>query len=147
MFDVLTSLVEKYRVEPNRLKLEITESIFMTEKERQIEIINSLKDYGFLVEIDDFGSGYSSLNMLKEVPADILKMDMAFLSMDKNAGKGRKIINTIITLAKAIGMMVIIEGVETQDQRDYLAGTGADYMQGYYFDKPLPVKKFEEYYL
>lgn len=147
LFDVLTSLVEKYRVEPSKLKLEITESIFMTEKERQIEIINSLKDYGFLVEIDDFGSGFSSLNMLKEVPADILKMDMAFLSMDKNANKGRKIINTIITLAKALGMLVIIEGVETQDQREYLAGTGADYMQGYYFDKPLPVKKFEEYYL
>ena len=147
LFDVFTSLVEKYRVDPKRIKLEITESIFMTEKERQIDIINSLKEYGFLIEIDDFGSGYSSLNMLKEVPADILKMDMAFLSMDKNASKGRKIINTIITLAKALGMLVIIEGVENKEQLDYLSGTGADYLQGYYFDKPLPVKKFEEYYL
>ncbi|MBQ7469997.1 MAG: EAL domain-containing protein [Pseudobutyrivibrio sp.] len=147
LFETFTSLVEKYRVDPKRLKLEITESIFMTEKERQIDIINSLKEYGFLIEIDDFGSGYSSLNMLKEVPADILKMDMAFLSMDKNASKGRKIINTIITLAKALGMFVIIEGVENKEQLDYLSGTGADYLQGYYFDKPLPVKKFEEYYL
>lgn len=147
LFDTLTSLVEKYNVEPSRLKIEITESVFMTEKERQIEIINSLKEYGFLIEIDDFGSGYSSLNMLKEVPADILKMDMAFLSIDKNAQKGRKIINTIITLAKAIGMQVIIEGVETKEQLDYLSGTGADYLQGYYFDKPLPVKKFEEMYI
>ncbi len=147
IFETLISLVEKYKIEPHRLKLEITESVFMTEKERQIDIIASLKEYGFLIEIDDFGSGYSSLNMLKEVPADILKMDMAFLSMDKNQTRGRKIVNTIITLAKALGMMVIIEGVETQEQLDYLKGTGADYLQGYYFNKPLPVKKFEELYL
>lgn len=147
IYDTMVSLVEKYNIEPERLKLEITESVFMTEKERQIEIISSLKEYGFLIEIDDFGSGYSSLNMLKEVPADILKMDMAFLSMDKNAPRGRKIVNTIITLAKALGMMVIIEGVETEEQLNYLKGTGADYLQGYYFSKPLPVKKFEEIYL
>ena len=85
--------------------------------------------------------------MLKEVPADILKMDMAFLSIDKNANRGRKIINTIITLAKALEMQVIIEGVETKEQLDYLSGTGADFLQGYYFNKPLPVKKFEEMYL
>lgn len=147
LFETLVGLVEKYHIHPSRLKLEITESVFMTEKERQIEIINSLKGYGFLIEIDDFGSGYSSLNMLKEVPADILKMDMAFLSMDKNHTKGRKIVNTIIALAKALGMLVIIEGVETQEQMEYLSGTGADYMQGYFYDKPLPVKKFEELYL
>ena len=74
-------------------------------------------------------------------------MDMAFLSMDKNVKKGRKIVNTIITLAKALGMMVIIEGVETEEQVDYLIGTGADYLQGYYFDRPLPVRRFEELYL
>ncbi len=147
LYETLVGLVEKYHIHPSRLKLEITETIFMTEKERQLEIINSLKEYGFLVEIDDFGSGYSSLNMLKEVPADILKMDMAFLSMDKNVTRGRKIVNTIITLAKALGMLVIIEGVETQEQMEYLRGTGADYLQGYFFDKPLPVKRFEELYL
>ena len=147
IYDTLVNLVEKYNIAPQRLKLEITESVFMTEKERQIDIINSLKQYGFLIEIDDFGSGYSSLNMLKELPADILKMDMAFLSMDRNAPRGRKIVNTIITLAKALGMMVIIEGVETPEQYEYLKETGADYLQGYYFNKPLPVKKFEEIYL
>ena len=119
----------------------------MNEKERQIDILNSLKQYGFMIEIDDFGSGYSSLNMLKEVPADILKMDMAFLSMDKNENKGRKMVNTIVSLAKAIGMLLIIEGVETKEQVDYLTGTGADYLQGYYFDRPLPVKRFEDLYL
>ncbi|MBR5638109.1 MAG: EAL domain-containing protein [Pseudobutyrivibrio sp.] len=147
IYDTLVSLVEKYKIEPSRLKLEITESVFMTEKERQIDIMASLKEYGFLIEIDDFGSGYSSLNMLKEVPADILKMDMAFLAMDKNINRGRKIVNTMVTLAKALGMMVIIEGVENEDQMNYLKGTGADYLQGYFFNKPLPVKKFEELYL
>ena len=67
--------------------------------------------------------------------------------MDKNVSRGRKIVNTIITLAKALGMMVIIEGVETEDQLNYLKGTGADYLQGYYFSKPLPVKQFEDAYL
>ena len=148
LYETLVGLVEKYSIAPQRLKLEITESVFMTEKERQIEIINSLKEYGFLIEIDDFGSGYSSLNMLKEVPADILKMDMAFLSIEeKNARKGRKIVNTIVALAKALDILVIIEGVETQSQVDYLSQTGADYLQGYFFDKPLPVKRFEEFYL
>ena len=85
--------------------------------------------------------------MLKEVPADILKLDMAFLSMDKNVVKGRKIVNTIVNLAKALDMMVIIEGVETEEQVNYLNGTGADYLQGFYFNKPLPVKRFEELYL
>lgn len=147
LYETLVGLVEKYSVSPSRLKLEITETVFMTEKERQLDIINSLKEYGFLIEIDDFGSGYSSLNMLKEVPADILKMDMAFLSMDKNVARGRKIVNTIVNLAKALDMMVIIEGVETEEQINYLNGTGADYLQGYYFNKPLPVKRFEELYL
>ncbi len=147
LYETLVSLVEKYNLDPKRLKLEITETVFMTEKERQIEILNSLKAYGFEIEVDDFGSGYSSLNMLKEMPADILKMDMAFLTMDKNVNKGRKIVNTMINLAKALDMMVIIEGVETKEQFEYMSGTGADYMQGYFFDKPLPVKRFEEMYL
>ena len=147
LYETLVSLVEKYNIDPKRLKLEITETVFMTEKERQIEILNSLKAYGFEIEVDDFGSGYSSLNMLKEMPADILKMDMAFLTVDKNVNKGRKIVNTMINLAKALDMMVIIEGVETKEQFEYMAGTGADYMQGYFFDKPLPVKRFEEMYL
>ena len=114
------------------------------EKERQIEILNSLKEYGFEIEVDDFGSGYSSLNMLKEMPADILKMDMAFLTVDKNVNKGRKIVNTMINLAKALDMMVVIEGVETKEQFDYMVGTGADYMQGYFFDKPLPPSQMTE---
>ncbi len=147
IYEHLVALVEKYDINPARLKLEITESVFMNEKERQIEIINSLREYGFIIEIDDFGSGYSSLNMLKEVPANILKMDMAFLSYEKNEEKGRRIVNTIVALAKALDMMVIVEGVETEEQLAFLSGTGADFYQGYYFDRPLTIKQFETKYL
>ena len=82
LYETLVSIVEKYNIDPKRLKLEITESIFMNEKERQIDILNSLKQYGFMIEIDDFGSGYSSLNMLKEVPADIFQKTL-FLHLKK----------------------------------------------------------------
>ena len=119
----------------------------MTEKDRQIEIMNALKDYGFLIEIDDFGSGYSSLNMLKEVPANILKIDMAFLTLSGNEDKGKKIINTIIALAKALDMLVIVEGVETEEQVSYMDDAGCDLLQGFYFDQPIPINKFEDKYL
>jgi EAL domain-containing protein (putative c-di-GMP-specific phosphodiesterase class I) len=95
--------------------------------------------------MDDFGSGYSSLNMLKEMPADILKMDMAFLTVDKNVNKGRKIVNTMINLAKALDMMVIIEGVETKEQMLTLKDLGCDIVQGYYFSKPVPAEEFEKF--
>ena len=147
LYETFVSLVEKYSIDPSKLKLEITESVFMNDKDRQIEIINTLREYGFVVEIDDFGSGYSSLNMLKEIPANILKMDIAFLSYEKNESKGRKIINTIVALAKALDMSVIVEGVETEEQVEFLSGTGADYFQGYYFDRPLTIKQFEDKYI
>lgn len=147
IYDTLVSIVEKYDIDPSHLKLEITESVFMTETSRQLEIINTLIDYGFVIEIDDFGSGYSSLNMLKEVPASILKLDMAFLSVTKNTDKSRKIVDTIIALAKALDMKVVVEGVETKEQVDYLRGVGTDYLQGYYFDKPITVNQFEKKYL
>lgn len=147
IYETLTGLVEKYHINPANLRLEITESVFMTEKERQLEIINMLIDYGFMVEIDDFGSGYSSLNMLKEMPASVLKIDMNFLSKTSNEEKARKIIDTIIILAKALEMEIIVEGVETQQQYDYLKSVGADLFQGYLFDRPIPVRNFEEKYL
>ena len=147
IFDVFVGLVEKYNIRPEKLKLEITETVFMNEKDRQIEIINSLKDYGFLVEIDDFGSGYSSLNMLKEVPANILKIDMAFLQLNGNENKGKKIVSTIIALAKALDMQVVVEGVEQEEQVEFLIEAGCDLFQGFYFDRPLPVLEFEEKYL
>ena len=147
IYETFTDLIKKYHIKPELLKLEITESVFMTEKDRQLEIIKQLKEAGFLIEIDDFGSGYSSLNMLKELPADILKIDMAFLSVSQNEEKGRKIINTVIALAKALDMRVIVEGVEADQQVEYLKAAGCDLLQGYYYDMPLSINSFEKKYL
>ena len=104
------------------------------------------QDYGFDIEIDDFGSGYSSLNMLKDISADVLKIDMGFLRASENEVKGQDILESIIELANKLGMKVITEGVEKKSQLDMLSMMGCKMFQGYYFSKPIPVDEFEEKY-
>lgn len=106
-----------------------------------------MRNFGFTIEIDDFGSGYSSLNMLKDIEFDMLKIDMAFLRETPHIEKSQQIIKSIIQMAKCIGTDVITEGVETADQLEFLNDAGCDNFQGYYFDKPLPVEQFEQKYL
>lgn len=152
IYETFTSLVEQYDINPKNLKLEITETALMTELNQQMNLLDKLRSYGFHIEIDDFGSGYSSLNMLKDIAVDVLKLDMGFLrkSQHKEASlheeKGRTIINAIISLSKRLGLSVITEGVETAEQVEYLTGAGCDMFQGYYFAKPMPVADFEEKY-
>ena len=98
------------------------------------------------MEIDDFGSGYSSLNMLKDISADVLKIDMGFLRASENEVKGQDILESIIELANKLGMNVITEGVEKKSQLDMLSMMGCKMFQGYYFSKPIPVDEFEEKY-
>ena len=112
-----------------------------------MEVIKSLRDYGFKIEIDDFGSGYSSLNMLKDISADVLKIDMAFLRATENEVKGQDILETIISLGGKLGMEVITEGVETDKQLIMLTEMGCHIFQGYYFSKPIPVEEFEQKYM
>ncbi|MDE5768782.1 MAG: EAL domain-containing protein, partial [Oscillospiraceae bacterium] len=119
----------------------------MNNPQTQLPLIAKLRNYGFLVEIDDFGSGYSSLNTLKDLQADILKIDMGFLSRTAHQGRSKLILQMIIALAKALRMEVITEGVETQDQVDFLKAYGCDIFQGYYFAKPMPIMEFEMQYL
>lgn len=143
--DCLQSLLKKYDLSPEVLRLEITESAYMKEPEKLIERVQELQNMGFIIEMDDFGSGYSSLNMLKEVPVDILKMDLHFLAHN---GQGRRgggnIISSVIRLAQGLNIAVIAEGVETMEQSDLLKNMGCFMMQGYYFAKPMPMKSFEE---
>lgn len=141
--DELISLVRKYDIDPQKLKLEITETVMMKDIESRLVIIERLRDYGFTVEIDDFGSGYSSLNMLKDMPADVLKLDMRFLYKTKDEAKSRKIIQMIVKLSKVLDMPVICEGVETEEQLEFLKSINCDYFQGYYFSKPVEVAEFE----
>lgn len=146
IYKVFTGLVEKYEINPRNLRLEITETAVMSDFNKQLVLIQRLQEYGFRVEMDDFGSGYSSLNMLKDMTVDTLKIDMEFLRKTENEERSRTILKMIIALSKQLGMEVITEGVETKEHVDFLTDIGCDIFQGYYFAKPMPVKEFEERY-
>ena len=149
VYKTITSLVEKYQIMPSTLKLEITETAIMTGTAGELEIIGQFRKYGFEVEIDDFGSGYSSFNTLKDMDVDVLKIDMGFLRTTKpeHLERSMTILNMIISLSKMLGLSVITEGVETQEQVVKLSQMGCGIYQGYYFSKPIPVSEFEERYM
>lgn len=143
LIDVIEGLVKKYGLPLELLRLEITESAFTESADQIIKVVLALVDAGYTVEIDDFGSGYSSLNTLKDVPAQILKMDMRFLENDKNAQRGGSIIESVVRMAKWLGMSVIAEGVETIEQADYLKSIGCEYIQGYLYSRPQQAAEYE----
>ena len=138
-------LVREYGVEPARLRIEITETVMMNDAEKRMEMLKQFRELGFVVEMDDFGSGYSSLNMLKDMPVDVLKIDMKFLGKTGDAEKARTIVKNIITLSKELGITALTEGVETQLQYETLSEMGCKLFQGYYFAKPMPVYEFERF--
>ncbi len=140
----LLYLVKKYGIEPGYLHLEITESAYTENSEQLISVISKLKEAGFEIEMDDFGSGYSSLNMLSELPIDILKLDMKFIKNRGDQYKNKKIMSSIITMAKGMELKVVAEGVEEEEQVDMLNQMGCDLAQGYFFAKPLPVGDFKQ---
>lgn len=149
VYKTITALVEKYRIIPATLKLEITETAIMSGTAGELEMIEQFRKYGFQVEIDDFGSGYSSFNTLKDMDVDVLKIDMGFLRTTKpeNLKKSMSILNMIISLSKTLDLSVVTEGVETKEQVAKLTQMGCGVYQGYYFSKPIPVEEFEERYL
>lgn len=147
IYDTLTALVERYEIDPANLKLEITETALMEEISKHISLLERLRSYGFQVEIDDFGSGYSSLNTLQDIEADVLKLDMGFLRKTSHEKRSRTIMNSVIDMSKHLGLTVVTEGVETIEQVNYLTEAGCDIFQGYYFAKPMPVVDFEKNYL
>jgi len=146
VFAVIVNLVRKYDIEPEKVRIEITETAMMNDSEERNNILSKLRAIGFIVEMDDFGSGYSSLNMLKDMPVDLLKLDMKFLSSDNNDKSGI-IIKNIINLANELDIITLTEGVETKEQFEFLASQGCELFQGYYFAKPMPVEEFNEYLL
>ncbi|MDD3186264.1 MAG: EAL domain-containing protein [Anaerostipes sp.] len=140
--DVLTSLVQKYEIPISYLHLEITETVYTDDPEKIIEVVKELRSLGFIIEMDDFGSGYSSLNMLAEIPIDILKLDMRFIKSESENASGKGILSFIISLAKWLDLAVIAEGVETKEQIASLKTMDCNYVQGYYYAKPMPKKDF-----
>lgn len=138
----ICTLLGQYSLSPEYLKLEITESAYMDRPQELMETISSFQNSGFKVLMDDFGSGFSSLNMLKDVSADILKIDMRFMDDLETSDKAGTILYSIIQMAKSIHMEVIAEGVETESQYELLFSMDCDNIQGYYFYKPLLEEEF-----
>ena len=139
----LTGLVKEYGVDPAKLRIEITESIMMTDAESSVAVLKALRSAGFIIEMDDFGSGYSSLNMLKDMPVDVLKIDMVFLRKNEDTRQNRTIVRHIISMAHDLGIVSVSEGVETEDQFRRLSEMGCEIFQGYYFSRPVPPGEFE----
>lgn len=137
----IKNLIEKYEIPVELFQLEITET---TENVESLKYINSLKNAGFTLLMDDFGSGYSSLSMLKDTPFDVLKMDRLFLDECLDSVQGKKIISHVISMSNDLGLSIIAEGVENRDVADFLHDNGCKVSQGFYFSRPLPVPEFEK---
>ncbi len=141
-----TDLVRKYDINPGLFNIEITETAVTSDVAKCAKLILELQRNGFKVEIDDFGSGYSSLNMLKDINADVLKIDMGFLRKTDNIKRAQVILNYTIDMAHELGMCVVTEGVETAEQLEFLKEMGCEMFQGFYFDRPMSVDSFENKY-
>lgn len=143
MVEYLKKLLVRYGLENGSIHLEITETAFTEDPEQLIGVLDILRSEGFVVEMDDFGSGYSSLCSLKDLPVETLKMDADFLSASDRSHRSGKIITSIIQMAHAIDMQVIAEGVETKNQADFLKSVGCLNMQGFFFACPMDAETFE----
>lgn len=144
LYKVFTDLVKEYEISPAKLELEITETVFMDKPKEAMSLIRRLKEYGFVIAIDDFGSGYSSLSFLKDIQADILKIDMDFLRKTEHQERSRIILRSIVALARELGMPTVVEGVETLQQVEDLTKLGCNIFQGFYFAQPVPVAAYLE---
>lgn len=140
----LEKMTKKYNIDTNNIEIELTESAVFNNEKQLISIMKELREVGFKISIDDFGSGYSSLNILKDLPADILKLDKEFLDRASDI-RGEKIIENIINMSKDLDLYTVAEGVETIEQVNFLKKIGCDLAQGYYYARPMPMNEFREY--
>ena len=140
--DKLITIFMKYDIEPDVLELELTESAFSLNMNMMLDITRRLHNVGFRISIDDFDSGYSSLNMLKDIFINIVKVDREFFNESSSTARGKTIIKSIVTMARDLGMQTVAEGVETQEQVDFLREIGCDFAQGYYYAKPMAISDF-----
>ena len=139
----LLELLGKYNLTPAMLRLEITETAYMDDPAQLVMASEKLRKAGFKIMVDDFGSGYSSLHMLKDIPLDVLKLDMRFLSNVEPSSKAATILLGVIRIAQSLGMVTVAEGVESLFELEFLRSAGCDNIQGFYYSKPLPIDEFE----
>lgn len=137
---------ERYGVPPKYLEIEITENVFIFDANTVEQILSQLRSYGFSISMDDFGSGYSSLNLLRELPIDVLKIDRIFLQESIRVEKAYAIIKSVVEMAHSLNMVVVCEGVETLEHAEFLKTIHCTVGQGYYFSKPIPLSAFQEKY-
>lgn len=141
----LEALMKRYNMPPGLIELELTESMFLDDDKKLIAILERMHEIGFSISMDDFGSGYSSLNLLKEIPVDVLKLDKVFLEETANSERSRIIVEQVAQMARALGMRIVCEGVETQRQVEFLQKIGCDLAQGYFYAKPMPIEEFDDF--
>lgn len=143
----LLNLFSKYNIPLHLIELELTESMFVENEKVLSQILRDLRSSGFVLDMDDFGAGYSSLNMLKDIPIDTLKIDRGFFNETMGSERGQSVIKYVVAMAHELKMKVVAEGVETKEQVEYLKQVGCNVIQGYYFSRPVPVVDFEEKFL
>lgn len=139
----ISNLVDKYNVPHEYIEIELTESAFFDDKEALLNTVKLLKERGFCISMDDFGAGYSSLNSLKDLPLDVLKLDAEFFRGETD-GRSKVVVSEAIKLAKNLEMRIVAEGVEKREQVDFLAANGCDMIQGFYYAKPMPTAEFDQ---
>ena len=139
----ISKVLEQTKIPPDQLELEITESVLMQDTTLAVSILNKLSALGIKISIDDFGTGFSSLNYLKNLPLDYLKIDRTFIK-DFNLSTNSAITKAIVTLAQSLNMKTIAEGVETEEQKEFLKGLNCDEAQGYLFSRPIPKDEIGE---
>ena len=145
MTDFITKIVKENGLSPSEYHLEITESAYTADSKHIIEVVENLRTLGHKVEMDDFGSGYSSLNMLTEMPIDVIKMDKAFIRNIQPGNKSMRLVELVLDIAKYLEVPVVAEGVETEEELKMLKEAGCDIIQGYYFSKPIPPSEMEKF--
>ena len=145
--EIIRDTVDEYGIPHEMIELELSENAFLQNKQRLITTVIHLRKYGFLVSMDDFGAGYSSLNSLKDIPLDVVKLDGELFRITEEAERGLTVIRSAILMAKDLNMKVVAECIETKEQVDFLCTIGCDIIQGYYYAKPMPVEQFEVRYL
>lgn len=144
LVDRLIRLIEENHLDYKDIKLEVTESAYTDKASTVLETIHRLRELGFEIEMDDFGSGYSSLNMLSDMPIDVLKMDMKFVRNIETSDTDMRLVKLILDIARYLGVKAVAEGVETEGQLRLLKDVGCDLIQGFYFSRPVPPEEFEK---
>ena len=141
----LSRIADSYGIPHNELELEITESIFIKDTQELIEMTERLRESGFIVSVDDFGSGFSALNLLQDLPVDIVKLDKGFLQSSANNSRGRQVIRSVISMCRDLKIQVVTEGLETKEQIDFITSCSCQVAQGFYYARPLNLVEFEEF--